>query len=79
MTPLVISTTCAEWHAIKTYAAARRAELLDEVLSLVADDRERRDAAVRIDELEALLRAPEETRREAQARQDGQESARKVY
>lgn len=79
MTPLVISTTGSEWNAIKTYAFARRAELLDEVLSLMADDRERRDAAVRIDELDALLRAPDETRAVAQGRQDGQESARKVY
>ena len=79
MTPLVMATASAEWYAIKGYIAARKADLLDEALSLVADDRERRDAAVRIDELDALLRAPEETRREAQARQDGQESARKVY
>jgi hypothetical protein len=79
MTPLAISTTSSEWHAIKTYAAARRADLLEGALSLMADDRERRDAAVRIDELDALIRAPEETRREAQGRQDGQESARKVY
>lgn len=69
MSQLVIDTRGGDWHAVKAYAEARRAELLETLDDLMADDQARRDAAVRRDELALLLAAPGETA-EAKARQE---------
>lgn len=72
MTPLRVMQSSGDWHAVKEYVAARRAELLDQMDDLLADDKTRRDAAVRRDELALLLAAPGETA-QAEALADGGE------
>ena len=67
------------WLAVRKYVETRRAEILEEMLSLTTDDRERRDAAVRIDELTVLLRAPDETRAMAESLQASDNGASGIY
>lgn len=46
------------WNQVVAWVNARRAELIDDMDSLNADDQSRRDGAVRRDELLTLLGIP---------------------
>lgn len=76
MVPLRVNTRTAEWHAVTTYVAARRLELVEEAIDVAAPADKRLVAAARIAELDELMAAPtfavEEERRGAEAAQRGQ-------
>jgi CHASE3 domain sensor protein len=67
------------WHRVKEALQRRQDEVMDELRSLVVDDRQRRDAAVRLDEISMLLNAPADTLAASQARAEGQAARRSIY
>lgn len=80
MIPLPIDLTSAEYARLKSYVAARRAEILETLVDLQIEDRERRDAAVRIDELATLLDAPVQTLADTKAAHEAaQAPPRRIY
>lgn len=79
MINLPVDTTSAFWNAIKAYASLRQTELIDIATSITASDIERRDAAMRLDELKQLLAAPDETREATSARFEAAGRARSTY
>lgn len=79
MVILPIDVNESAWHLVREYIEARRAEIMDTVLSLSVSDQERRDAAVRIDELILLLGAPGDTRRASEAKHAGDQQRLAIY
>lgn len=79
MITLAVSVTSPEWNAVKAYVALRRAELIEEAMSVTASDAERRDAAMRADELAMLVQAPFETREAATAQAASESAHRATY
>ena len=79
MTLLPINMQSGDWGLIKTYIAARRTELLEDLDALTATDQQRRDAAVRRDELAVLLDAPTDTQRSVQAKHDADTAKSGTY
>lgn len=79
MVLLPIDVNESAWHLVREYIDARRAEVSDTLLSLSVTDQERRDAAVRMDELALLLAAPGDTRRASEARHEGEQRRRPIY
>jgi hypothetical protein len=67
---LGVDTTSGAWREVLGWAQ-RQVEIHTlTALSLGASSEERRDAAVRIDELRALMEAPERTRRLSEQRHE---------
>lgn len=79
MVILPIDVNESAWFLVCEYIDARRAEISDTLLSLVVSDQERRDAAVRMDELALLLAAPGDTRRASEARHEGEQRRLAIY
>lgn len=79
MVLLPIDVNESAWHLVREYIDARRAEVSDTLLSLSVTDQERRDAAVRMDELALLLAAPSDTRRASEARHEGEQRRLAIY
>ena len=79
MTPLIVNTQSLEWSQIREYIERRRADLVEQMDSLLADDRERRDAAVRRDELALLLAAPADTVQVGAAAAEASLTKRTIY
>ncbi len=79
MVILPIDVNETAWHLVREYIADRRAEIMDTLLSLTVSDQDRRDAAVRIDELILLLGAPGDTRRASEAKHAGDQQRLAIY
>jgi cytochrome P450 len=79
MVILPIDVNETAWHLVREYIADRRAEIMDTLLSLTVSDQDRRDAAVRIDELILLLGAPGDTKAAAIAAAEASANRRSVY
>lgn len=78
--PLIaVNATSLEWAAVLAYCEARKAELQDDLLSLTSSDQARRDAAVRLNELNMLLSAPADTAQAVELQLQGEATARSVY
>lgn len=67
------------WRRVTDAIATRRAQLLQDALSLTSSDAARRDAAVRIDELDLLASAPTDTARAAIAARDAMPNRAGAY
>lgn len=79
MIQLLVDPQDPVWARVAEALQARKLELLDEVTSLIVDDRQRRDAAVRIDEINAILGAPRDAAAAVQARYDAEGARRSIY
>lgn len=79
MIQLMVDPKDPVWARVSEALQRRRADLLDEVTSLNIDERQRRDAAVRIDEINAILGAPQDAAAAVQARYDAEGARRPIY
>ncbi len=65
-----VDTTSGVWREVAEWATRQIQTHTVSALSLSASEQERRDAAVRIDELRSLLDAPQRSKRLMQERAD---------
>lgn len=68
-----------EWKRVMDYIQTRGHELTEIATSPAVTDQERRDAAVRLDELKVLRGAPIESTEMVQGRIRGDETHRSIY
>jgi hypothetical protein len=79
VTHLIVNTQSLEWSQIREYIESRRADLVEQMDSLLVDDRDRRDAAVRRDELALLLAAPADAAQVGAAAAEASLTNRTIY